>query len=246
MHYQTKRRRPALIPNAVWNNSAFTTGCINIALSFAVLNSLDLLTSLLWVTDRNFLLLDVGLTICPSFQNIQHLSAVEAATRILPSVVVGVILNLTTGHIVHVIPAAWLVAISSLLSSGSPLIMALAHPRSSYWIGPFFAQLLLPFSVDVLFTVGLIIVSESFSEDRQSFAGAVFNTAGQFGNALGLAIMQVVSASVTKRMADSNSTEAALEGYRVCFWVSFALMIVCVFVGGFGLRRVGKIGLKDA
>lgn len=179
-----------------------------------------------------------------SFQEIQHLSAVEAATRILPSIVVGIILNVVTGHIVHIIPAIWLVTTASLLSSGSPLIMALAQPKSSYWVGPFFAQLLLPFSIDVLFTVGLLIISEGFPEDRQSFAGALFNTAAQLGNALGLAIMQVVSTAVTKRTATSDSTDAILEGYRACFWFDFALMLVSVVVGGFGLRRAGKIGLK--
>jgi MFS family permease len=122
--------------------------------------------------------------------------------------------------------------------------MALVQPRSSYWLGPFFAQLLLPFSVDVLFTVGLLIISEGFPEDRQSFAGAIFNAAAQLGNALGLAIMQVVSAAVTKRMAEPDSTDAILQGYRACFWFDFALMLVCVLVGGVGLQRAGKIGRK--
>ncbi|KAM0200581.1 hypothetical protein ACHAPA_010753 [Fusarium lateritium] len=122
--------------------------------------------------------------------------------------------------------------------------MALVLPESSYWIGPFFAQLLLPFSIDVLFTVGLLIISEVFPEDRQSFAGAIFNAAAQLGNALGLAIIQVVSAAVTKQRAEPDSTNAILEGYRACFWFDFALMLVCVAVGGFGLQRAGKIGLK--
>jgi hypothetical protein len=114
---------------------------------------------------------------------------VEAAIRILPSTVVGLGLNLMTGLIVHKIPAVWLVAVTSLLSSGSPLLMAIINPSWSYWIGAFFAQILLPFSIDVLFTVGLIIVTEVFPEKNQSLAGAVFNTAAQFGNALGLAIV---------------------------------------------------------
>ncbi|KAH7187341.1 hypothetical protein DER44DRAFT_853830 [Fusarium oxysporum] len=191
-----------------------------VALSFAVLNSLDLLTSLY-------------------FQEIQYLSAVEAAIRILPSTVVGLGLNLMTGLIVHKIPAVWLVAVSSLLSSGSPLLMAMIDPNWSYWVGAFFAQTLLPFSIDVLFTVGLIIVTEVFPEKNQSVAGAVFNTAAQFGNALGLAIVQVVSAGVTNRNINPKSPEARLEGYRASFWTLFALMLVCVLVGALGLRKAG-------
>ncbi|KAH7191070.1 major facilitator superfamily domain-containing protein [Fusarium oxysporum] len=188
---------------------------------FVVLNSVDLLTSLY-------------------FQEIQYLSAVDAGIRILPSTVVGLGLNLMTGLIVHKIPAAWLVAVSSLLSSGSPLLMAVINPSWSYWVGAFFAQILLPFSIDVLFTVGLIIVTEVFPEKNQSVAGAVFNTAAQFGNALGLAIVQVVSAAVTNQKINPKSPEALLEGYRASFWTLFSLMLVCVLVAALGLRGAGS------
>ncbi|RKK08483.1 hypothetical protein BFJ65_g17145 [Fusarium oxysporum f. sp. cepae] len=179
-----------------------------------------------------------------AFQEIQYLSAVDAGIRILPSTVVGLGLNLMTGLIVHKIPAVWLVAASSLLSSGSPLLMAVINPSWSYWVGAFFAQILLPFSIDVLFTVGLIIVTEVFPEKNQSVAGAVFNTAAQFGNALGLAIVQVVSAAVTNQKINPKSPEARLEGYRASFWTLFALMLVCVLVGALGLRKAGKVGSK--
>ncbi|KAH7191483.1 major facilitator superfamily domain-containing protein [Fusarium oxysporum] len=181
MHYRVKRSMPALIPNCFWSNSAFTTICIAIALSFAVLNSVDLLTSLYG---------------------------------------------------------------SSLLSSASPLLMAVINPSWSYWVGAFFAQILLPFSIDVLFTVGLIIVTEVFPEKNQSVAGAVFNTAAQFGNALGLAIVQVVSAAVTNQKINPKSPEALLEGYRASFWTLFSLMLVCVLVAALGLRGAGKVGSK--
>ncbi|KAH7190939.1 major facilitator superfamily domain-containing protein [Fusarium oxysporum] len=192
---------------------------------FVVLNSVDLLTSLY-------------------FQEIQYLSAVDAGIRILPSTVVGLGLNLMTGLIVHKIPAVWLVAVSSLLSSGSPLLMAVINPSWSYWVGAFFAQILLPFSIDVLFTVGLIIITEVFPEKNQSVAGAVFNTAAQFGNALGLAIVQVVSAAVTNQKINPKSPEALLEGYRASFWTLFSLMLVCVLVAALGLRGAGKVGSK--
>ncbi|EMT69269.1 Antiseptic resistance protein [Fusarium odoratissimum] len=178
------------------------------------------------------------------FQEIQYLSAVDAGIRILPSTVVGLGLNLMTGLIVHKIPAVWLVAVSSLLSSGSPLLMAVINPSWSYWVGAFFAQILLPFSIDVLFTVGLIIVTEVFPEKNQSVAGAVFNTAAQFGNALGLAIVQVVSAAVTNQKINPKSPEALLEGYRASFWTLFSLMLVCVLVAALGLQKAGKVGSK--
>ncbi|KAG5756894.1 hypothetical protein H9Q69_011101 [Fusarium xylarioides] len=225
MHFQARRDRPALIPNDFRANSAFTTVCITTALSFAVLNSIDLLTSLF-------------------FQDIQHLSAVQAAIRILPSTVVGLALNLATGLAVDRIPAVLLVAVTSLISSGSPLLMALIQPTWSYWTCAFFAQILLPFSIDVLYTVGLVIVTQVFPEDKQAVAGAVFNTSAQFGNAMGLAIIQVVSTLVRKRDVNPNSPDAILAGYHASFWALFSLMLICALAGYIGLRRIGRVGLK--
>lgn len=179
-----------------------------------------------------------------SFQEIQHLTAIQAAIRILPSVVVGVILNFTTGMAVHRVPVVWLVVITSLVSSGSPLLMALIQVEWPYWTSAFFAQILMPFSVDVLLTVGLIVVTAAFPEDKQSIAGAVFNTASQFGTSLGLAIMQVISTAVTRDKLQLRPAEALLEGYRASFWTMFVFMVVSAAIGAMGLRKSGKIGLK--
>ncbi|EGU87228.1 hypothetical protein FOPG_10835 [Fusarium oxysporum f. sp. conglutinans race 2 54008] len=226
MHLQVKRGLPALIPNSFWRNHSFTTICVTIALSNAVINSLELFASLF-------------------FQEVQHLSALNAAIRILPSVVVGVALNFTTGLVVHRIPAIWLVVITSVLTTISPLLMALIDPAWTYWTAAFFAQVLMPFSADVLFTVGLIVVTETFSEDKQAVAGSVFNAASQFGNAMGLAVMQVVSTLVSKQHAGSKPAEALLQGYKASFWTMFSFMVLCALIGGVGLRKAGKVGLKQ-
>ncbi|KAM0346276.1 hypothetical protein ACHAPU_005703 [Fusarium lateritium] len=228
MHFQVQRGSPALIPNSFWSNHSFTSICATIALSNAVINSLELFASLF-------------------FQEVQHLSALNAAIRILPSVVVGVALNFTTGLVVHKIPAIWLIVTSSVLTAISPLLMALISPAWTYWSAAFFAQVLMPFSADVLFTVGLIVVTETFPEDKQAIAGSVFNAASQFGNAVGLAIMQVISTLVTKQHKHEGDPagEALLEGYKASFWTMFAFMVLCAAIGGVGLRKAGRVGVKQ-
>ncbi|KAG4281086.1 hypothetical protein FPRO06_09991 [Fusarium proliferatum] len=181
MHRQHNSDQPVLIPNSFWENSAFASICATVALSFGVVTSLELFASLF-------------------FQEIQHLSALQAAIRILPNMAVGVALNFSTGLFVH-------------------------KPSWPYWASAFFAQLLMPFSVDVLFTVGLIIVTDIFPEDKQSIAGAVCNTASQFGSSFGLAVMQVVSMLVAKDYDRRKSSEVLMEGYRASFWTMFAFMI---------------------
>ncbi|VTT59557.1 unnamed protein product [Fusarium fujikuroi] len=220
-----KNDQVALIPNEVWKNASFTSICVTVALSFAVLNSLDLMTSLY-------------------FQNIKHLSALEAAIRMVPSTVVGLALNILTGLVVNKIRANWLVALASLLSAGSPLLMALIQPEWPYWKCAFPAQILMPFSVDVLFTISLIVITDVFPNEKQAVAGAVFNTAGQLGNTMGLAAMQVISTRVTRQVRVNSAAQAIMEGYRATFWAMLTLLLICTIVGAAGLRHAGRVGSK--
>lgn len=122
--------------------------------------------------------------------------------------------------------------------------MAVIQPSWPFWANAFIAQILTPISADILFTVGLIIISDVFPENRQALAGAVFNTATQFGTAFGLATMQTISALVSKDHVGMKPVEALMVGYRASFWTMFALMLGCSAVGFWGLRQTGKIGLK--
>lgn len=121
--------------------------------------------------------------------------------------------------------------------------MALIEPERSYWTGAFFAQILLPFSFDILFTVGHLMITEAFPDESQSRAGAVFHTAAQLGNALGLGTTQVVSTLIRKKHRHLEYSEALLHGFRAGFWAIFALALLCLLIGGIGLRKAGKIGL---
>ena len=184
-----------------------------------------------------------GLTRRRSFQEVQELSALQAGLRILPSLVVGTILNFTTGYLVDRIPAIYLVALPCVVCSAAPLLMAVIKTQAPYWSNAFVAQLLAPISTDILFTVGLIVISENFPDNTQALAGAVFNTASQFGQALMLAILQVVSSMVTKESNKRPERLAVMEGLRASFWAMFAFMMACV-VFGVGLRKTGRVGLK--
>lgn len=85
-----------------------------------------------------------SLTSIASFQQVQHLSALQSSIRFLPSLIVGAILNLSTGLLVHKISAYHILLWAAILTAGSPLIMALIHSGGTYWEGAFFAQVSLP------------------------------------------------------------------------------------------------------
>lgn len=124
--------------------------------------------------------------------------------------------------------------------------MAVISARWPYWYAAFPAQLLSPLSADIMFTIGLLVVSEGFPEHTQALAGAVFNTVVQFGNSMGLTIMAVVAAAVSKRDEGTGSgqEENLLVGYKASFWTAFAGMGLACVVGGYGLRGMGRVGVK--
>ncbi|KAH7363441.1 major facilitator superfamily domain-containing protein [Plectosphaerella cucumerina] len=225
-HRQVKTGKPAMIPNSFWRIGAFSSICITVASSFGVVNSLELFASLF-------------------FQEIQGLTALQAAIRIIPSLVVGVLTNAVIGMFVHKIPAVWIIVVTAVVSSVAPLLMAVIQPEWPYWTNAFIAQLLMPINANALFTVGMIVITDIFPEDKQSLAGAVFNTAGQFGTAFGYSIMQVISALVSQGQDGMKPSQALMEGYRAAFWAMLAMTLSAAIIAAFGLRKTGKIGGKQ-
>ena len=100
---------------------------------------------------------------------------------------------------------------------------------------------------NVLFTVGLLIISAVFPARTQALGGAVFNTCAQLGTSIGLTVTSVISESITAASdeVDKSSPNALMAGYRAAFWALFACMVLVFLSGASGLRRVGKIGVKQ-
>lgn len=109
-------------------------------------------------------------------------------------------------------------------------------------------QILSPISCDVLFTVGILIISANFPKHMKGLSGAVFNTCAQLGGAIGLSVVQVIASSVTSESsyANKSSPEALMEGYRVAFWTMFGWMVLICLLCVVGLRRVGVMGCSQA
>ncbi|KAI3573406.1 hypothetical protein IWW34DRAFT_756063 [Fusarium oxysporum f. sp. albedinis] len=96
------------------------------------------------------------------------------------------------------------------------------------------------------FTTDLVVCK--IPEGKHAVAGSVFNATSQFGNAIGLAIIQVVTTLVTKtnqHVGTKPAEEALLQGYEASVWAMFSFTILCAFIAGVWLRKTGKVGLKQ-
>uniref|UniRef100_L2FV02 Integral membrane protein n=1 Tax=Colletotrichum fructicola (strain Nara gc5) TaxID=1213859 RepID=L2FV02_COLFN len=228
------RQKPALIPNSLWKTAAFSSICGMVFLTWAMIQSLEYVFSLF-------------------FQNVQDLSALQTSLRFIPNVVLGIIFSVALGVMLHRVPVYWIVLSTCLLSAISPLVMALVDPGWPYWYASFWAMLLSPLSGDTLFVVSALIITSTFPEGTQALASAVFNTFSQFGTAVGLAVVGVISSTVSQSSqsghhagndSEDYSKDDLLKGYRASFWAMFAAAALTCVLGALGLRKVSNKGLK--
>ena len=107
---------------------------------------------------------------------------------------------------------------------------------------PFFMTRIDPFSI-VNFTVANLVITDIFPPTTQALAGAVYQTVAQLGISISIAVMAIISNSVTKRSAftDKGSPEALLDGFRAVFWACLVMMILSTAAGAWGLRGVRSV-----
>ncbi|OAQ99514.1 hypothetical protein LLEC1_01701 [Akanthomyces lecanii] len=205
MSRQVRLGRPALIPNSIWANRAFAAISLTVFLAWASLQSSELLASLF-------------------FQRVQLISPLEASIKLLPNVLTGFIVNLSTGLTVQYFASYKLMALASVVATVSPVIMAVIDPAWSYWVAGCWAVALAPVSIDgeslpdpimyqdftadlapiVLFTIAHIVITDVFPADMHALAGGVFNTVSQLGTSLGMSLVAIVSNAVINGSEDPD------------------------------------------
>ena len=92
---------------------------------------------------------------CPSFQEVQQLSAVQTSIRFIPDLLAGMALSICVGLVLHKVSAYYIVLATSFVSAASPILMALINPRWPYWYVSFWAVVLSSVAGDGLFFLHL-------------------------------------------------------------------------------------------
>jgi nitrate/nitrite transporter NarK len=224
---QERLGRPALIPNSLWQHKGFSCICFNVFCVWAAFNAFE--------QYANFF-----------FQDVQGNSPLGTALRFLPAPVSGALANVGVGLLVHRIRGDWIVVLTSIVSALASLLMAIIDPSWSYWRCAFVAQFFNPVGADGMFTVANLLITSMFPPGEQGVAGGVFNTISQTGKSVGMALTLLIAQQVTANSsyADKTSPEALMVGYRAAFWFCVALIVASLLVSVWGLRRIGKVGLK--
>lgn len=126
---QVKREKAALIPNALWQNLPFLFICMAMFFTWAAFNAFQYISTLF-------------------FQDVQNISALQAAIRFLPMAVVGVLTNIIAAHLVAKVNVNMLLGVTAVITAVSPILMAIASPEWTYWTAAFVAITLSPINGD--------------------------------------------------------------------------------------------------
>ncbi|KAF6226159.1 hypothetical protein HO133_009025 [Letharia lupina] len=231
MHRQERLGKPAIIPNSLWKNTAFTTACVAVFFTWAVFNAFQYFSTLF-------------------FQRVQSLSALQTSLRFLPMVVVAAVTDIITGIPESKVHVRLLVSVTSAISLTSSIFMAPISPDSPYWTDAFFAMLLSAINPDTLFTVSNLLIASAYPSNN-GLAGGVFNVFAQLGNLTGLAVTAAVAASVSAHLEGVGAGVVYgggvfFEGYKATVWICAASSMVLVTgMTWWGLRSGGKFGRKS-
>ncbi|KLJ09756.1 hypothetical protein EMPG_14817 [Blastomyces silverae] len=229
---QESLNRIALIPPSLFRSTQsspnrarnFSAVCISVFFTWAIFNGHQYFTTLY-------------------FQKVQHLSSLETSVRFVPMIVSGALANIITGLVVGRIRADILCVGTAVVSAIAPLLMAVADPSWSYWTAAFIATGAIPILADTLFTISNLVITSIFPPKTHGLAGGVFNTISQIGMSVGLADERRQLASGGK-VGLGHDEYALLKGYRATYWTLFGGSVIIVVLTWWGLRRIGKVGLK--
>ncbi|KAF6808726.1 integral membrane protein [Colletotrichum plurivorum] len=228
MHRQTALGRPALIPNELWRNKAFTSVCVTVFLVWGGLNASEQLASLY-------------------LQDVRGFSALTSSLYFLPAPVCGVLTSVAVALVMPYLRVSLAVPLACFVSGLAPLLLAVLCrvDGPSYWQAMFQAMALNPIGADLMYTIAMLVVTNAFPLETQALAGGVFNMLAQIGKSVGIATTAIIAQQVTTPlMKDVEMREALLRGYHAGWWYNCGISFVSVGVGFWGLRSVGRLGIK--
>lgn len=170
------------------------------------------------------------------YQDYQGLNEIQTTLRFLPSGVTGVVTVWCTSQLLSRVNGNIITGVGMLLIGIASLLFAAPLPTdTTYWAYGFPAMVLLTLGGDSLYPCLTFLAMRSIPKEEQGIGAALFQTLGQVGRSLGIAIATAVSTGVAKAQSPLGEHQAQLHGYRAANWLNFGLSVsaavlaACVF-----------------
>ncbi|KAK8198189.1 major facilitator superfamily domain-containing protein [Phyllosticta capitalensis] len=236
-HLETRTSKRPLMKVSVFRNARFSAAMAIMFLFFASFS--------------NYLLFATYF-----FQDYLGLSVIKTTLRFIPTGVAGILVAFTTAHMLAVVPGNYLLLLGTLALSVSPLLFAAPiDPHATYWAYGFPAMVLSVVGADIIYPCLTLFTAKSLPPEDQALGGALINSVGQVGRAIGLAIATAIQTAVMASAsgvgvddldAEQNQKDSVplLRGLKAAEWFNFAMALAAAAVTVVAFRGSGYIGRK--
>ena len=198
-----------LVPMWMWKDR-------NFALSLAILS-----LGVLAFTPGSFF-------IALYFQEIWNMSALQVAVHVLPMAVMGIIVNVFAGMVLHKVSNKLLMYVGAIAYTVAFLLLAFNRHSSSYWAFSFPAFVLMVVGADLEFNVANMYVMSSLPAAQQSIAGGIFQTVTRLCMTVGFGVTTALFNAVQQNPTMPAYWDRETQPYTATFWFALACSVVSV------------------
>lgn len=186
------------------------------------------------------------------FQRAQGLSVLQSSWQYLAIPITGALSSLFTGHFLSRVEANRILVIAIVLSSLSPLLMAVLSPAWPYWKCAMPAISLSSVASNSVIPIATMMVAGSLPSETQGLAMGVLCTVAMIGASVGMALSALISNDVSTQLLQTpdqttsllQSPDTWMRGYQAAFWFLLSLNLVGLAVTLGCLRKLGNLGRK--
>ncbi|KAG7104066.1 Low affinity ammonium transporter like protein [Verticillium longisporum] len=235
-HLEKKGERPPLMKVSIFTNKRFSAAMVIMGLFFASFN--------------NFLVFATYF-----FQDYQGLSALQTTIRFIPTGVVGIVTAFVVALLLSRVPTYLLLVFGNVSMALACVLFAIPIPsNTTYFAFGLPAMILSVFGADTTWPSLTLFTSKSLPQEDQALGGALINSVGQMGRAIGLAISTAVQTAVMAKargvpVMDVGETkpwdEPSLKGLRAANWMNFGYGVASLLIVLFVFRSSEVVGRAE-
>ena len=164
-------------------------------------------------------------------QNIMGATPLQVALWYSPMCMIGIIIGLVGGFVLHLIPGTFLIILSGVCWIMPSLLFSLAPVGANYWVWVFPAMVFATGGVDITYTVTNIFITNSLPHEQQGLAGALINSLYYLGSAFLLGFAEITR---------TQTTQLGLKrSYQSVFWFESACALIALVIT-VGFVRIAK------
>lgn len=203
--WEYKFAKEPVLPSSIWNSTSFAAVTVSAFLSFMGVG-----ICIWYITAWNIFL--------------RHYTIFAAAAAYVPLAICGSCAAILSAQAIRYIAAQYILAIGSVATAASLILIATMPEQQTYWAQVFPAMILCAFGPDFLFTAAQIIASTTVKRQQQGIAGSLIATLLSYGLATGLGFAGTVEHYT------NDGGRNLVRGYRNALYLGIGMCGLAVLV----------------